>query len=40
MKKSFLLLAIGTFTAWQIAAAADIIGVITLKGTPPAWSFR
>ena len=29
-------LAIGILAAWQTAAAADIIGVITLKGTPPA----
>jgi plastocyanin len=36
MKKSLLLLAIATFSAWQIASAADITGVITFKGTPPA----
>src|ERR1035438_9735124 len=37
MKKAFLsILAIGIFTAWQAVPAADIIGVITLQGTPPA----
>jgi plastocyanin len=36
MKKSFLLLSLGFFTAAQIAQAGDITGVITLKGTPPA----
>src|ERR1017187_6359730 len=32
----FSILAIGIFGAWQIASAADIIGTITLQGTPPA----
>ena len=37
MKRIILpILAIGILGAWQTAAAADIIGVITLKGTPPA----
>ena len=36
MKNAFSILAIGIFGAWQTAPAADIIGVITLKGTPPA----
>ena len=36
MKKTLLLLAIATFSAWQIVSAADITGVITFKGTPPA----
>ena len=36
MKNILAILAIGTFGAWQTACAADIIGVITLKGTPPA----
>ena len=31
-----LILAFGLFAAWQIAGAADIVGTITLKGTPPA----
>jgi plastocyanin len=36
MKKfAFLILATGIFTAWQVACAADIVGVITLQGTPP-----
>jgi plastocyanin len=35
MKKSLLLLATGILTACQLAGAADITGVITLKGTPP-----
>ena len=36
-KKAVLsILAIGTFGAWQMASAADIVGTITLKGTPPA----
>ena len=30
------ILVIGILAAWQTASAADIIGVITLKGTPPA----
>jgi plastocyanin len=37
MKKIVLsILAVGVFCSWQVACAADIIGVITLKGTPPA----
>jgi plastocyanin len=36
MKKSLLLLSFGIFSALQLAGAADITGVITLKGTPPA----
>jgi plastocyanin len=36
MKKSILLLSLGIFSAWQLAGAADITGVITLKGTAPA----
>jgi plastocyanin len=37
MKKIVLaILAIGIFGAWQTASAADIVGVITLTGTPPA----
>jgi plastocyanin len=36
MKNILAILAIGAFGAWQTACAADIIGVITLKGTPPA----
>jgi plastocyanin len=37
MKKVvFSILAIGMFGAWQTASAADIIGTITLQGTPPA----
>jgi plastocyanin len=36
MKKIVLaILAIGISGAWQAASAADIIGTITLKGTPP-----
>jgi len=36
MKKAVLpILAIGIFGAWQIASAADIIGTVTLQGTPP-----
>ena len=36
MKKFVLaILAAGIFGAWQAASAADIIGVITLQGTPP-----
>jgi plastocyanin len=38
MKKPFLLLSLALFSAWQIVSAADITGVITLKGTPPAES--
>jgi hypothetical protein len=30
------MLAVGVLGAWQTVSAADIIGVITLKGTPPA----
>jgi plastocyanin len=37
MRKAALsVLTIGIFGAWQTASAADIIGVITLQGTPPA----
>jgi plastocyanin len=36
VKRAVSLLAIALFGAWQIACAADITGVITLKGTPPA----
>ncbi len=36
MKNILAILAIGTFGAWQTACAADITGVITLKGAPPA----
>jgi plastocyanin len=36
VKNVLLILAIGIFGAWQIASASDIIGLITLKGTPPA----
>jgi plastocyanin len=36
MKKSLLLLSLGIFSALQLAGAADITGVITLKGTAPA----
>ena len=35
MKKLITLLAVGLCGAWQVASAADIIGTITLKGTPP-----
>jgi plastocyanin len=35
VKRAVSLLAIGLFGAGQIACAADITGVITLKGTPP-----
>ncbi|HZF00909.1 MAG TPA: carboxypeptidase regulatory-like domain-containing protein [Methylomirabilota bacterium] len=35
MKKLFLFLALGIFSAGQIVFAADITGTITLKGTPP-----
>ena len=35
VKKAVLLLAVGLFSAGSIAAAADIAGVITLKGAPP-----
>ncbi len=35
-KGALSILAIGIFTAWQAASAADIIGTITLQGTPPA----
>jgi len=34
-KRAVLLLAIGLFSAGQIACGADIVGIITLKGTPP-----
>jgi plastocyanin len=36
MKNVLSILAIGIFGAWQTASAADIIGTITLQGTPPA----
>jgi plastocyanin len=36
MKNVLSLLAIGVFGAWQMAFASDIVGVITLTGTPPA----
>jgi plastocyanin len=37
MKKIVLsILAVGIFGAWQASSAADIVGVITLQGTPPA----
>ncbi len=37
MKKIVLaILAVGISGAWQAASAADIVGVITLMGTPPA----
>jgi plastocyanin len=35
VKRAVSLLAIGLFSAGQIACGTDIIGVITLKGTPP-----
>jgi plastocyanin len=35
VKKAVVLLAIGLFSAGQIVCGADIVGVITLKGTPP-----
>src|ERR1035437_5699193 len=35
MKKSLLLLSLGIFSALQLAGAADITGVINLKGTAP-----
>ena len=34
-KRTGLLLVVGFFAVWQFAAAADITGVITLKGMPP-----
>jgi plastocyanin len=36
MKKLLLSLSLGVFAACQWAGAADVTGVITLKGTPPA----
>ena len=36
LKTAVSLLAIGLFSAGQIACGTDIVGVITLKGTPPA----
>jgi plastocyanin len=36
MKNVLSILAVGIFGAWQTASAADIIGTITLQGTPPA----
>jgi plastocyanin len=35
VKKAVSLLAIGLFSAGHIACGTDIVGVITLKGTPP-----
>jgi len=35
VKKAVSLLAIGLFSAGQIACGTDIVGVITLKGVPP-----
>lgn len=35
VKRAVALLAVGLFSAGQIACGADIVGVITLKGTPP-----
>jgi plastocyanin len=35
VKKAVSLLVIGLFSAGQIACGTDIVGVITLKGTPP-----
>ncbi len=36
LKRAVSLLAIGLFSAGQIACGTDIVGVITLKSTPPA----
>jgi plastocyanin len=36
MKNISAILTIGIFAAWQAASAADITGIITLKGAPPA----
>jgi len=36
MKKTLFLMAAGILSAWQMAGAADVSGVITFKGTPPA----
>jgi len=36
MKSILSILVIGILGAWQTAYAADIVGTITLKGTPPA----
>ena len=36
MKSILSILVIGILGAWQTASAADIVGTITLKGTPPA----
>ena len=36
LKRAVSLLAIGLFSAGQIVCGTDIVGVITLKGTPPA----
>jgi plastocyanin len=36
VKRAVAFLAIGLFSVGQIARGADIVGVITLKGTPPA----
>jgi plastocyanin len=36
MKNVLAILAVGIFGVWQTASAADITGLITLKGTPPA----
>ncbi|HUZ08338.1 MAG TPA: DUF2012 domain-containing protein [Candidatus Paceibacterota bacterium] len=35
MNKMIIGLTVGIFGAWQAASAADIVGVITFKGTPP-----
>jgi len=35
MNKIIIGLAVGIFGAWQAASAADIVGTITLQGTPP-----
>jgi plastocyanin len=35
VRQTRLWLALGLLGAWQVASAADIVGVITLKGTPP-----
>jgi len=36
MNKMFAVLAAGVFCACQVVSAADIIGLVTFKGTPPA----
>jgi len=35
MNKMMAVLAAGILGAWQVASAADIIGTVTFKGTPP-----